>query len=169
MRYTPLALAAAMVLATATTAIHAQRTDAQIDPRSMALLATGKAQLAAGQLEAATDTLETALVVDPRNRAAFVALGDVSRARGLNGLAYRHYRDALDLDPNDVAALRGQGEALVAKGAMVKARDNLARIRKICRNAACPDATLLAAAIAKGAPRAAMTTPAPPAKLETRD
>lgn len=163
MRYTPFALAAALALASASVAIHAQRPDIQIDPKSMTLLATGKTQVAAGQLEAATDTLETALAVDPRNRAAYVVLGDVARARGLNGLAYRHYRDALELDPNDLGALKGQGEALVAKGALVKARDNLARIRKICRNTACPDAAQLAAVIAKGAPHAAIaiTTPAP--------
>lgn len=165
MRYVPFALAAAFALATVATAIEAQKPDDQVDPKSVSLLQTGKAQLAAGQLEAATDTIETALVVDPRNRAAFVALGDVARARGLPGLAFRNYREALTLDPNDLAALKGQGEALVQKGALMRARDNLAKIRKICRNTACPEATQLAAVIARGAPQAAMTTPAPsPAK-----
>ncbi|MGJ3649822.1 hypothetical protein ACLB0R_15300 [Sphingomonas sp. GlSt437] len=159
MRFLPFALAGAAALATVATAIEAQRPDDQINAKSVALLQEGKAQLAAGQLEAATDTLETALVADPRNRGAYVALGDVARARGLPGLAYRHYRDALELDPNDLAALRGQGEALVAKGALIKARDNLAKIRKVCRNTACPEATQLANAIAHAAPQAAMATP----------
>lgn len=160
MRFTPIALAAVLALASVATSIQAQRPDDQVDPKSLALLAQGKTQLAAGQLETATDTIETALAVDPRNRAAYDALGDVARARGLPGLAYRHYREALLLDPNDVVALRGQGEAMVTKGALIKARDNLAKIRKICRNAACPDATALAAVIARGAPQAAMATPA---------
>lgn len=169
MRFTPFAIAAVLALASAATAIQAQRPDNQVDAKSLSLLATGKAQLAAGQTEAATDTLETALAVDPRNRAAYDALGDVARARGLPGLAYRHYREALLLDPNDLEALRGQGEALVAKGALVKARENLAKIRKICRNAACPDATQLAAAIARGAPQAAMTTPATATPAATKE
>ncbi|MGX9105034.1 tetratricopeptide repeat protein, partial [Escherichia coli] len=109
MRFLPFALAGAAALATIATAIEAQRPDDQINPKSLALLQAGKAEMSAGQLDAATDTLETALVADPRNRAAYVALGDVARARGLPGLAYRHYRDALELDPNDLAALRGQG------------------------------------------------------------
>lgn len=157
MRFSPFAVAMVLALASAASAIHAQRPDDQVDSRSLSLLATGKAQFGAGQLEAATDTIETALAVDPRNRAAYVVLGDVARARGLPGLAYRNYREALQLDPNDLGALKGQGEALVAKGAVIRARDNLAKIKKLCRNTACPEATQLAAAIARGAPQAAMT------------
>src|SRR3546814_4277122 len=79
--------------------------------RSTALLAKGEAAAKAGDLDSAADTLETALAVDPRNRAAFVALGDVTHKRGMPGKAIRLYREALNLDPNDIAALRGEGEA----------------------------------------------------------
>ena len=161
MRFTPFAIAVALTVAATSSAIQAQRPDDEVDVRSAALLATGRSQMAAGQLDAAADTIETALAVDPRNRAAFVALGDVARARGLPGQAYRHYREALLLNPNDISALRGQGEALVAKGALVRARENLSKIRKVCRNGACPDATALAAVIARGAPQAAMATANP--------
>ena len=106
---------------------------------------------AAGNLEGANDALESALAVDPRNREAFVVLAEIARGRGLPGKAIRLYREALALEPNDVAALRGQGEAMVAKGAVEKARANLERIRTICKTA-CADANLLAAAIAKGPP-----------------
>jgi hypothetical protein len=57
----------------------------------------------------------------------------------------------LRLDPNDLVALAGQGEALVQKGAMTKAKENLARIERICPTS-CPERAQLAAAIAKGAP-----------------
>lgn len=152
MRYSSVAAAVALTLLTVSTSLHGQRPDDQIDPRSMALLASGRAAQAAGNLDAATDTLETALAVDPRNRGAFIALAQIAQARGLPGKAIRHYREALSLEPNDVTALSGQGEAYVARGAVVRARENLAKVRTLCGKAGCRDATVLAAAIAKGPP-----------------
>ena len=151
MRYSSLAVAAALVLVSVSTSLHGQRPDDQIDPRSMQLVASAKAAAAAGDLDGATDTLETALAVDPRNRAAFVALGQVSQARGLSGKAIRYYREALELDPNDITALKGQGEALVSKGAIERARQNLAKSKRLCVKG-CAEATQLAAVIARGAP-----------------
>jgi tetratricopeptide (TPR) repeat protein len=164
MRYSSVAAAAALTLLTISTSLHGQRPDDQIDPRSMALLAKGQAAQAVGNLDAATDALETALAVDPRNRVAFVTLGDVSEARGLPGKAIRFYREALLLEPNDVKALKGQGEALVAKGAVQRARDNLAKIRTICAKNGCGEATTLAAAIAKGPPIATAAADVPAVK-----
>jgi tetratricopeptide (TPR) repeat protein len=163
MRYSSVAAAAALTLVAVSTSLHGQRPDDQIDPRSMALLAKGQAAQAAGNFDGATDILESAVAVDPRNRVAFVTLGQVAEARGLPGKAIRLYREALLLEPNDVAALRGQGEALVAKGAVQRARDNLARIRTICAKTGCTDATTLAAVIAKGPPiaTASVVVPAP--------
>lgn len=162
MRYTPVAIAAALTLLTVTTAVQGQREANAIDPRSMALLARGQAAKAAGNLDGATDLLETAVAVDPRNRAAFVVLAQVAQTRGLPGQAIRRYREALSLDPNDVAALRGQGEALVAKGAITRAKDNLARIGKVCGKQACPELAALSASIAKGPPVVtAAVVPAP--------
>jgi tetratricopeptide (TPR) repeat protein len=169
MRYSTVAAAAALTLLTISTSLHGQRPDDQIDPRSMALLAKGQAARASGNLDAASDALETALAVDPRNRAAFVTLGDVSAARGLPGKAIRFYREALLLDPNDVAALKGQGEALVAKGAVQRAKDNLAKIKTICGKAGCGDATQLAAVIAKGPPIATASVDVPVVKPTAKE
>lgn len=151
MRFTSVALAASLALVSISTSLHGQRPDDQIDARSMALLADGKAAKAAGNLDGATDALETAVAVDPRNRQAFIVLAQVAEARGLPGKAIRLYREALLLEPNDVTALQGQGGALVAKGAVVQAKANLARVKAICKGA-CPQATALAAVIAKGPP-----------------
>lgn len=151
MRVTSVALAAALTLVCVSTSLSGQRPDDQIDARSLQLLAQGRAAKAAGNLDGATDLLETAVAVDPRNRQAFVTLAEVAETRGLPGKAIRLYREALTLEPNDVAALRGQGEALVAKGAVVRAKDNLVKIRTLCKGA-CPEATQLAAVIAKGPP-----------------
>lgn len=162
MRSLPIALAASLAVLSIATSLQGQRAASPVDPRSMQLLAQGRAARAMGNLDAAVDAFETAVAVDPRNRAAFVALGETAKVRGLPGKAIRFYREALVLEPNDIAALAGQGEALVAKGAVNRARDNLARIRTLCK-AGCGEATQLAAAIAKGPPvtTAQTTTTAP--------
>ena len=163
MRYTSVAVAAALTLLTVATAVQGQRGEDTIDGRSMALLARGRALQAAGNLDAATDTLESALAVDPRNRGAFVTLAEVAKTRGLPGKAIRLYREALSLDPNDVVALSGQGEALVAKGAVARARENLARIKTVCGKRPCPEVAALTALIAKGPPIVTAAAAAPAA------
>ena len=80
MRYSSVAAAVALTLLTVSTSLHGQRPDDQIDPRSLALLAQGRAAQSAGNLDGATDLLETALAVDPRNRPAYIVLGDVATA-----------------------------------------------------------------------------------------
>ena len=116
MRTIALSAAAALMALSLSTSLMAQRPDDQIDAKSLALLQQGRSALAAGNVDGAQDALESALAVDPRNREAFVVLADISRGRGLPGKAIRLYREALALEPNDMTALRGQGEALVAKG-----------------------------------------------------
>ena len=162
MRITAISAAAALMVLSVSTSLMAQRPDDQIDPKSLALLQEGRAAQAAGNVDGAQDALESALAVDPRNRQAFVVLAEIARGRGLPGKAIRLYREALALEPNDLAALRGQGEALVAKGATAKAKENLARIKTIC-SGDCADSTALAASIAKGPPVTA-TAQAEPAK-----
>jgi Tfp pilus assembly protein PilF len=159
MRLSPYAVALALALATVSSSSIGQRPDSQIDPRSMALLRKGEALRIAGDLPGANDLLETALAVDPRNRAAFVALGRVAAAQQLPGKAIRFYREALALDPSDVTALAGQGEAMVQKGAVESARANLTRIRQVCKGP-CPASVALDAAIAKGPPAAVETAQA---------
>ena len=112
MRFTSVAIAATLALVSISTSLSAQRPDDQIDARSVALLQQAKAARASGDLDAATDLLETAVAVDPRNRQAFVVLAEVAETRGLPGKAIRLYREALLLEPNDVTALAGQGEPL---------------------------------------------------------
>lgn len=170
MRITPAAAALALMLATVSSSSLSQKPDSQIDPRSMALLGQADAARKAGNLSGAQDLLETALAVDPRNRAAFVLAGRVATAQNLPGKAIRFYRDALALDPNDVSALSGQGEAMVQKGAVERAKVNLVRIGQICKGA-CPASVQLAAVIDKGPPPAVVTaqatTKVPPKGAET--
>ncbi|MDB5719968.1 MAG: tetratricopeptide repeat protein, partial [Alphaproteobacteria bacterium] len=74
--------------------------------------------------------------------------------------AVKFYSEALKLEPNDVNALSGQGEALVQRGAVEKAKQNLTKIRTLCHGA-CPQATTLAALIAKGPPPEVLTAQRP--------
>ena len=122
MRYSPVAAAVALTLLTVSTSLHGQRPDNQIDPRSMALLAKGQAR-ASGRQSRRRD-----------RRAGNRARGRSAQPRRLRragqgrpgarlpGKAIRLYREALLLEPNDVTALTAQGEAMVAKGAVERAR-----------------------------------------------
>jgi Tfp pilus assembly protein PilF len=161
MRITPPALGIALLLATVSSVSHSQKPDSAIDPRSMVLVAQAKGDMTAGRLDAANDALETALAVDPRNRSAFALMAEVAQKQALPGKAIRLYRESLLIEPNDIAALAGQGEAMVAKGAVTKAKENLARIKTLCLGA-CPDGARLAAAIEKGPPPVVQSAQAAP-------
>jgi Tfp pilus assembly protein PilF len=168
MRLTPIALSVALALATIASAGHGQNPDDQINPRSVALVQEGQALTSAGQFDQAIDLLETALVVDPRNRQAFIGLGRVAQAQKLPGKAIRFYAEALAIEPNDVNALAGQGEAMVQRGAVERARQNLAKVQSACKGA-CPQAAALAAAIAKGPPAEVLTARIPEAGAPKTD
>ena len=151
MRLTPIVLTLAIAGATMASAGYGQRSDDQINPRSAALVEQARAATASGQYEQANDLLESALAVDPRNRAAYIALGRVAQAQRLPGKALRFYSDALRLEPNDISALAAQGEAFVQRGAVERARANLTRVRALCRQT-CPQGDQLAAVIQRGPP-----------------
>lgn len=159
MRLTPTAAAISLALLAVSSAVQGQRPDDQINPRSLAFQRQGEAARAAGQWAAAQDAFETALAIDPRNRGAFIGLGRVAQGEGLPGKAIRFYKEALSLEPNDITALAAQGDAMVQRGAVDRARTNLARIRAVCKGE-CPQATTLAAAIAKGPPPQVQTAQA---------
>lgn len=171
MRLTPIVLTLAIAAATMASAGQSQRPDDQIDPRSTALVQQAQTQSAAGRYDDANDLLETALAVDPRNRAAYIALGHVAQAQRLPGKAVRYYADALRIEPNDVNALAGQGEAYVQRGAVERARRNLERVQSLCRQP-CPQAQQLAAVIQRGPPAEVLAAQqpeqgAPPATTRT--
>ena len=153
MRLMPIALTLAIAATTMASAGLGQRADDQVDPRSAAMVEQARSLSAAGRHNEAIDLLETALAIDPGNRGAYVALGRVAQAQRLPGKAIRLYNDALRLEPNDVNALAGQGEAFVQRGAVDRARGNLDRVRQLC-TAPCPQADQLAAVITRGPPAA---------------
>lgn len=119
------------------------------DPRAAALIAQGQAALAAGETQAAVDAFEAALAVDPGHTPIFIDLAEAARQQGLQGKAIRYYRDALERDPGNFAAIAGEGAALVEKGAVEKAKRNLAKLQSLCGDA-CPETVALQSSIARG-------------------
>jgi tetratricopeptide (TPR) repeat protein len=157
MRFAPAAAALSLFLATTASVISAQ--DRAPDPLAEALIAQGQAALAAGETQAAIDAFEAALTVDPGYTPIFLQLAEAARAEGLQGKAIRYYREALERDPGNFAAIAGEGTALVEKGALEKAKRNLSRLESLC-GASCPETMALASSIAKGPPaRLAAETP----------
>ncbi|MFN3470683.1 MAG: tetratricopeptide repeat protein [Novosphingobium sp.] len=148
MRYAPAALALSLLVAV-TGSMGSARTNGPSDPRVVALLAEGRAALARGDVSGATDRFEAALTIEPGSAAALLALADAARRDGLQGKAIHYYRQVLASDPNNLMAISGEGGAMAEKGALEKARRNLARLEGLCGKG-CAETAELAAAIARG-------------------
>jgi Tfp pilus assembly protein PilF len=142
--------------------VASQRSDDQILPKSIELQRQAKEQLSAGKLDQAEDLLETALAVDPRNRAAFIDIARVAEKQHLYGKAIRMTNKALLLDPNDADAIAVQGEAMVELGATARAQANLQKLQTLCGAKACPQVAQLSAAISRGPTVASAKVPETP-------
>ena len=153
MRFAPVAAALSLVLAV--TASVGSAADRDPSPRAAALIAEGRAALADGQTQGAIDAFEAALTVDPGYTPILLDLAQAARAEALQGKAIRYYREALVRDPGNLAAIAGEGEALVEKGAVEKAKANLARLESLCGS--CSEAQGLEATIAAGPAERVMT------------
>jgi tetratricopeptide (TPR) repeat protein len=156
-RFLALGAAAALVASP----VVGQRPDNQIAPQSVELQRQAEGQVAAGKLSEAADLLETALAVDPRNRSAFVNLARIAKQQKLFGKAIRLANEALQLEPNDLDALEVQGEAMVELGAIPRAKENLAKLQRLCANN-CRQATSLSTAISRGPTVASAQAPEVP-------
>jgi Tfp pilus assembly protein PilF len=150
MRFAPAAAALSLCLAM-TASISSAGDLGAPDPRAAVLIAQGQAALAAGDAAAAIDALEAALAVDPGYTPIYIDLAEAARQQGLQGKAIRYYREALSRDPGNFAAISGEGAALVEKGALEKAKKNLAKLQSLCGDE-CPETVALQSTIARGVP-----------------
>ena len=164
MRYTPVALALSL-LAAVTASVSYSAPPERLDPRASALLTQGRAALAAGRIDPAIDAFEAALVIQPGSVPVLLNLAEATRRHGMQGKALHYYREALEADPQNLLAISGEGAALAEKGAVEKARRNLARLKGMCGDN-CDATKQLAAAIAKGpALRVVSAEAVPPAPV----
>jgi len=144
MRYTPAALALSLLLAVSSSYSYGAQQAA--DPRAAALVAQGRSAMAAGEVQEATSAFEAALAIDPAYTPIYLDLAEAARRDGMQGKAIHYYRTALARDPENLAAISGEGAALIEKGAVEKARRNLARLEAICGRK-CDETMALAAAL----------------------
>jgi len=167
MRYFPAALALSLLVGV--TASVGVAEPAQIDPRAADLLAQGKAKMAAGDVQDATNSFEAALAIDPGQPSIYLELAAAARHDGLQGKAIHYYREAQVRAPSNLSAISGEGEALVEKGAVEKAKRNLAKLKSMCGDS-CDEAKELAAAIAKGpSPKVLTAEAVAPAPIVTQN
>lgn len=148
MRFAPAAAALSLMFAVNASVGSAGAADP--DPRAAMLIAQGRAALAAGKPQDAIDAYEAALAVDPAYTPIFNELADAARIEGLQGKAIRYYRETLARDPGNLAAISGEGSAMVEKGALEKAKRNLAQLESLCGET-CPETMALQTTIARGA------------------
>ncbi|MEO6041742.1 MAG: tetratricopeptide repeat protein [Croceibacterium sp.] len=154
MRYAPAALALSLLAAvTASVGYGAERDP---NPAALALAKAGQALLAAGKVEDAIDSFEAGLAIDPAYTRLYLNLAEAARRQGLQGKAIHYYREALAREPGNLAAISGEGQAMVEKGALEKARRNLAQLQSLC-GTGCVEAKELAATLDRG-PRAGVLT-----------
>jgi len=161
MRLLPMVLIAGVGVALAATSAVGQRPDDQIIPRSLELLKQGNDHLAAGRFVEADEAFETALAVDPRNRAAFNSLARVAQREKLFGQSIRYTKKALLLEPSDRDAIAIQGEAMVELGALARAKENQAKLQKLCPSG-CAQLAELSATITRGPSVASAKAPEVP-------
>jgi Tfp pilus assembly protein PilF len=147
MRFAAPALALSLTLAvTSSMALGGER---EADPRAAVLIEQGRGALAEGDTQAAIDAFEAALTIDPGHTPVLLLLGETARAEQLQGKAIVYYRRALHRDPRNFEALEGEGRALLEKGAVERARENLAKLETLC-GSRCEETQALAVAIELG-------------------
>jgi len=157
MRFAPAAAALSLALAMTASVGWSQQRDPA--PRAGSLIAEGQAALKSGDTQGAIDAYEAALAIDPGYTPIFIHLAEAARADELQGKAIRYYREAIEREPRNLAAIAGEGEALAEKGALEKARLSLAKVKSLCGES-CPETRKLAAAIAAGPHKAVKTAEA---------
>ena len=141
MRFAPAAAALSLVMVP-TASVTVASPAVPPSARSVELQEQGRVALAMGETQAAIDAFEAALAADPSHTALFIDLGEAARQVGLQGKAITYYREALAREPKNFAAISGEGEALAERGAVEKAKLNLAKLESLC-GVTCPETLAL--------------------------
>lgn len=165
MRFAPVSLVLSALVAVTASVGHSASPEV-LEPRAAMLEAQGRAALATGDLDRATDGFEAALTLQPGSARLVMDLAEVARHEDMPGKALHYYRAVLQRDPANLEALSGEGQALADKGAIDKARRNLARLESMCGDSCAPTRSLAASiqAAQSAAPqRVVSADQAPPA------
>lgn len=114
-------------------------------------LATVRAALKAKNYDAALAELKGMLVMY-QHPDVYNLMGFALRKTGDRGQAMTFYRKALDFDPAHKGALEYQGELYVELGQFDKAKENMAKLERLCP-AGCEELEDLREAIAHAPPK----------------
>jgi Flp pilus assembly protein TadD len=112
-------------------------TGAWATPVSDAWVAQGQRALDARDYATARRAFERAMVADPQDARAYADLGLVNQQTGAVDKAWKYYRMALELAPNDVSALSRSARLDLDIGRVESAQRKLSKLREVC--AACPE------------------------------
>jgi tetratricopeptide (TPR) repeat protein len=89
----------------------------EVEPRNaMIFVDVGTVRLMAGDATGAKEAFETALLRNPAIARAHSSLGFMAAEAGRTEEALKHWREALELDPRECAALFALGQRLDGKG-----------------------------------------------------
>ncbi len=125
-------------------------------PTSNALVRQGQQALARKDYDAARHSFEQAIVADPHDAGAFGDLGLANQRLGAVDKAWRYYRTALEIEPDNVRVLAWSGDLDASLGRLDSAREKLDHLRAVC--GACADYRRLDRAITTSAARQAHST-----------
>lgn len=129
---------------------------ADASPTSNALVRQGQQALVRKDYDAARRAFEQAIVADPGDAGAFGDLGRANQRLGAVDKAWRNYRTALEIEPDNVRVLAWSGDLDVSLGRLDSARDKLEHLHTVC--GACADYQRLNRAISAYAARQAHST-----------
>ena len=94
-------------------------------------LTSVRAKIKAKDFKAALEEL-TPMLTTYQHADVYNLMGFSLRKTGDYQQAYTFYRKALDFDPDHKGALEYQGELYVETGQLEKAKENMARLQKLC-------------------------------------
>lgn len=97
--------------------------------------------------DAARKLFERAIVANPANVAAHVALGTAWEVQGNVKKALKYYAIALEIEPTDTSALTAQALAYLAADLPERADESRAHLAKICGEGGCAALSTVADAI----------------------
>jgi Flp pilus assembly protein TadD len=123
-----LALPGQAVVAAPTESVPATTASAPED----ADYAAGKQAIAVANWQAALDAFNKVVAKDPGNANAHNFLGYACRKLGKLDLAFKHYEEALRLDPRHRGAHEYIGETYLLTNNLAKAEEHLKALDKIC-------------------------------------
>lgn len=126
---------------------------AHATPTSDALVQRGQQALDRKDYDGARRLFEQAIVADPNDARAFGDLGIAHQRLGAVDKAWRYYRHALEIEPNNVWLLAWSGDLDVTIGRIESARRKLDQVGQICGR--CADYQRLDRAINSDAARQA--------------